>query len=147
MVLNFISLNQPSNRFLSNLETIALTLHEKSKSFSNFAWLFFHNHGTILNLQPIGTWRIQFSIQCYGFIHERTVSSNHIQNWNLEILLILKRAQFSIDAPQRGQKILKSPGKKLVKSNKSISWNCIFGKNWFLAVFEIAKNGIWSKKL
>ena len=88
MVLNFISLNQPSNRFLSNLETIALTLHEKSKSLSNFAWLFFHNHGTILNLQPIGTWRIQFSIQCYGFIHERTVSSNHIQNWNLEILLL-----------------------------------------------------------
>ena len=40
---------------------------------------------------------------------------------------------------------LKSPG------NKN-SWNCIFGsfsqfKNWFLAVFEIAKNGIWLTKL
>ena len=26
-----------------------------------------------------------------------------------------------------GQKILKSPGKKLMKSNKTISWNCVFG--------------------
>ena len=61
--------------------------------------------------------------------------------------------------PQWARKFKKvQPKKKLVKSNKSkkfFSWNCIFGsfltfsqfKNWFLAIFEIAKNGIWSKKL
>ena len=53
-----------------------------------------------------------------------------------------------------GQKIWKSPGKKLMKSTKLISWNCIFGslklfpssKIDFLAIFEVAKNGIWPIK-
>ena len=57
---------------------------------------------------------------------------------------------------QWARKFKKFQAKKLVKSNKSFfsSWNCIYGsfkllyqlKNRFLAIFEIAKSGIWSKK-
>ena len=51
------------------------------------------------------------------------------------------------------RKFKKVQAKKLVKSSKSIffSWNCIFGsfsqfKNWFLAIFEIAKKWNLGKK-
>ena len=44
-----------------------------------------------------------------------------------------------------GHKIKKSPGKKkLVKSNNSNYF--FFREIAFLAIFETAKNGIWSKK-
>ena len=41
------------------------------------------------------------------------------------------------------------------KVSNIFSWNCIFGsckhfpqfKNWFLAIFEIGKNELWSKKI
>ena len=44
-----------------------------------------------------------------------------------------------------GQKILKSPGKKLVKLYFWQFETSSQFKNWVLAIFEIAKNGIWSK--
>ena len=53
---------------------------------------------------------------------------------------------------QRARKFKKVQAKKLVKSNKSnffreIAFLAVLNfKNLFLAIFEIAKNGIWSKK-
>ena len=55
---------------------------------------------------------------------------------------------------EKNVQIGKDQAKKLVKSNNKNTWNCIFGsfklflqfKNWFLANFEIVKNGIWPKK-
>ena len=66
----------------------------------------------------------------------------------------ISRVDFGTDGPEN----LKSPGKKnLVKSNESFfpPRNCISSsflnffqfKNRFFAIFEIAKNGIWSKKI
>ena len=46
-----------------------------------------------------------------------------------------------------GQKIKKSPDKKETREIKNINQKFFFREIAFLASFEIAKNGIWSKKL
>ena len=68
---------------------------------------------------------------------------------NLRYLFILFNRLLELYNTQRVRKFKKVQAKKLVKSNKSrfsSSWNCIF---WQFSqfIFEIAKNGIWLKKL
>jgi len=74
------------------------------------------------------------------------------------IFFIYFPSAYWIVANQAPENLKKFQANKLVKSyinqNFFITWNCIFGsfktfsqfKNWFLAIFEIAKNGIWSKE-
>ena len=86
----------------------------------------------------IVSFRIPLKIECVSFIMVFFLKKNSHSNFH--------RAYQNINL-HSGPENIKSPGKKLVKSNKShfFSWNCNF-KYWFLSIFEIAKNGIWSKK-
>ena len=96
----------------------------------------------LLSVRTILLWRQNLS---------KIFFSNFIIDLNYTCVRIwIRKAYYN---PQQTRKHKKVQAKKLMKSNKSIffPWNCIFGSflssnNWCLTLFEMAKNGIWSKK-